>query len=119
MIVMLSARRLKPGAWEQFRRAWDPGEAKPPGFQRASHARNIRADEEVISFGSRPDRGRLATLARRGGGPGDGASRSPLGPRGERARLGRAPGYRHAGRLTGVRYGLRCSPLSRGGKDQT
>jgi hypothetical protein len=23
MIVMLSARRLKPGAWEQFRRAWD------------------------------------------------------------------------------------------------
>jgi hypothetical protein len=22
MTVMLSARRLKPGAWEQFRRAW-------------------------------------------------------------------------------------------------
>jgi heme-degrading monooxygenase HmoA len=51
MIVMFSARRLKPGAWEQFRRAWDPGSAKPPGFQRADHARNIRDEDEVISFG--------------------------------------------------------------------
>jgi heme-degrading monooxygenase HmoA len=51
MIVMLSARRLKPGAWEQFRRAWDPGGDKPPGFQRAYHARNIRDEDEVISFG--------------------------------------------------------------------
>ncbi len=51
MIVMFSARRLKPGAWEQFRRAWDPGENKPPGFQRAYHARNIRDEDEVISFG--------------------------------------------------------------------
>ena len=51
MIVMLSARRLKPGAWEQFRRAWDPGDSMPPGFQRAYHARNIRDGDEVISFG--------------------------------------------------------------------
>ena len=51
MIVMFSARRLKPGAWEQFRRAWDPGDARPPGFQRAYHARNIRDEDEVISFG--------------------------------------------------------------------
>jgi heme-degrading monooxygenase HmoA len=51
MIVMFSARRLKPGAWEQFRRAWDSGEDKPPGFQRAYHARNIRDEDEVISFG--------------------------------------------------------------------
>ena len=51
MIVMLSARRLKPGAWEQFRRSWDPGDAKPPGFQRAYHARNIRDEDEIISFG--------------------------------------------------------------------
>jgi hypothetical protein len=48
---MFSARRLKPGAWDQFRRAWDPGDAKPPGFQRAFHARNIRDEDEVISFG--------------------------------------------------------------------
>ena len=51
MIVMFSARRLKPGAWEQFRRAWDPGDAQPPGLQRAYHARNIRDEDEVISFG--------------------------------------------------------------------
>jgi heme-degrading monooxygenase HmoA len=51
MIVMFSARRLKPGAWEQFRRAWDPGDSMPPGFQRAYHARNIRDEDEVISFG--------------------------------------------------------------------
>ena len=51
MMVMFSARRLKPGAWDQFRRAWDPGDAKPPGFQRAYHARNIRDEDEVISFG--------------------------------------------------------------------
>ena len=51
MIVMLSARRLKPGAWEQFRRSWDPEDAKPPGFQRAYHARNIRDEDEIVSFG--------------------------------------------------------------------
>ena len=51
MIVMFTARRLKPGAWEEFRRAWDPGEEPPPGLQRAYHARNIRDEDEVISFG--------------------------------------------------------------------
>src|SRR5947209_14241809 len=51
MLVMFSARRLKPGAWDQFRSAWDPGDAPPPGFQRAYHARNIRDEDEVISFG--------------------------------------------------------------------
>lgn len=51
MIVMFTARRLKPDAWEQFRRAWDPGDAPPPGFQRAYHARNIRDQDEIISFG--------------------------------------------------------------------
>jgi heme-degrading monooxygenase HmoA len=51
MIVMFTARRLKPGSWEQFREAWDPGDAPPPGFQRAYHARNIRDEDEVISFG--------------------------------------------------------------------
>jgi heme-degrading monooxygenase HmoA len=51
MIVMFSARRLKPGAWEPYRRAWDPGEVRPPGLQRAYHARNIRDEDEIISFG--------------------------------------------------------------------
>src|SRR5438552_18780480 len=51
MIVMFSARRLKPGAWEQFRNAWDPGDERPPGLQRVIHARNIRDEDEVISVG--------------------------------------------------------------------
>lgn len=51
MIVMFSARRLKPGAWEQFRRAWDSDGERPPGFRRAYHARNVRDEDEVISFG--------------------------------------------------------------------
>ena len=51
MIVMFSARRLKPGAWENFRRAWDSPQSRPPGLQRAYHARNIRDEDEVISFG--------------------------------------------------------------------
>ena len=51
MIVMFSARRLKPGSFEQFRRAWDPEDSVPPGLQRAYHARNIRDEDEVISFG--------------------------------------------------------------------
>jgi heme-degrading monooxygenase HmoA len=51
VIVMFSARRLKPGAWDQFRRAWDPGDSRPPGLQRAYHARNIRDEDEIISFG--------------------------------------------------------------------
>jgi heme-degrading monooxygenase HmoA len=51
MIVMFSARRLKQGAWDQFRRAWDSGDAKPPGLRRIYHARNIRDEDEIISFG--------------------------------------------------------------------
>jgi hypothetical protein len=51
MIVMFTARRLKPGAWEQFREAWDPGDSRPPGLRSAYHARNIRDEDEVISFG--------------------------------------------------------------------
>jgi heme-degrading monooxygenase HmoA len=51
MIVMFTARRLKPGAWEQFRRAWESDGAKPPGLQRAYIARNIRDEDEIISFG--------------------------------------------------------------------
>jgi heme-degrading monooxygenase HmoA len=52
MIVMFTARRLKPGAWDQFRQAWEAqDEGRPPGFERAYHARNIRDEDEIISFG--------------------------------------------------------------------
>jgi heme-degrading monooxygenase HmoA len=52
MIILFSARRLKPGSWEQFRAAWEGDESdRPPGVQRVYHARNIRDEDEVISFG--------------------------------------------------------------------
>jgi heme-degrading monooxygenase HmoA len=51
MIVMFSARRLKPGSWEEFRQAWEGEGERPPGLERVIHARNIRDEDEVISFG--------------------------------------------------------------------
>ena len=50
MVVMFSARRLKPGAWEQFRRAWDPGDERPPGFQptRAAATRLVPTKAAVV-----------------------------------------------------------------------
>ena len=51
MIVMFSARRLKPGAWDQFRQAWEGDGEHPPGLKSVYHARNIRDEDEVISFG--------------------------------------------------------------------
>jgi heme-degrading monooxygenase HmoA len=51
MIVMLTARRLKPGAWDQFVQAWEGSGGPPAGLQRAYHVRNIRDEDEVISFG--------------------------------------------------------------------
>jgi hypothetical protein len=51
MLVFFSARRLKPGAWEQFRRAWDPGGELPAETVAIYHARNVKDPDEVISFG--------------------------------------------------------------------
>lgn len=50
MLVALSVRRLKPGAYDAFRRAWQPDEF-PPGFERAFHVRGVGDPDEVISFG--------------------------------------------------------------------
>src|SRR5438105_7497078 len=33
------------------RRSSDLGDARPPGFVRAYHARNIRDEDEIVSFG--------------------------------------------------------------------
>jgi hypothetical protein len=54
MLVFFSGRRLKPGSWEQFRRAWEPGEGEddlPEGVVAIYHARNVKDEDEVISFG--------------------------------------------------------------------
>ena len=50
MLCFLSSRRLKPGAWEDFRKAWEP-EEWPPQFIRAYHVRDVNDENHVISFG--------------------------------------------------------------------
>jgi hypothetical protein len=54
MICTLTARRLKPGAYEQFRAAWDPGDAAPEVIERwhpIYHVRDVTDPDVVISFG--------------------------------------------------------------------
>ncbi len=53
MFVFFSGRHLKPGHWEEFRKAWgDPSdeESLPEGSV-IYHARSIKDEDEVISFG--------------------------------------------------------------------
>jgi hypothetical protein len=55
MLVFFSARRLKGDQFDEFRKAWggDSDEA-PEGLPEGAvvyHARNIKDDTEVISFG--------------------------------------------------------------------
>lgn len=54
MICTLTARRLKPGAYEAFRAAWDPGDAAPQVLARwrpIYHVRDVEDPDVVISFG--------------------------------------------------------------------
>jgi hypothetical protein len=50
MLCALSVRKLKPGAYEDFRKAWEP-EEWPEGFSRAYQVRNTQDENQVISFG--------------------------------------------------------------------
>jgi hypothetical protein len=50
MLCALSVRRLKPGAYDDFRAAWEPDEF-PRSFQRAYHVRDVRDSDLVVSFG--------------------------------------------------------------------
>jgi hypothetical protein len=52
MICTLTARRLKPGAYDAFRAAWDPGD--PEVIERwrpIYHVRDVADPDIVISFG--------------------------------------------------------------------
>jgi hypothetical protein len=54
MICTLTARRLKPGAYDAFRAAWDPGDAPPEVIARWSricHVRDVEDPNVVVSFG--------------------------------------------------------------------
>jgi hypothetical protein len=46
----LAARRLKPGSYEAFRSAWDPGQP-PEGCTRIYHCRDVEDPDVIISFG--------------------------------------------------------------------
>jgi hypothetical protein len=50
MLCALSVRRLRPGGYEDFRRAWEPEEF-PEGFTRAYHVRNLTDENQIVSFG--------------------------------------------------------------------
>jgi hypothetical protein len=55
MLVFFSARRLKGGHWDDFRKAWggdsDDAPSNLPEGSVIYHARNIKDEDEVISFG--------------------------------------------------------------------
>jgi hypothetical protein len=50
MIVALTVRRLKPGTYDAFRKAWEPDDW-PSQWEKAYHVRNVNDENEVISFG--------------------------------------------------------------------
>jgi hypothetical protein len=54
MICTLTARRLNPGAYEEFRAAWDPsaaGDGALSGWTRIFHCRDLDDPDVVLSFG--------------------------------------------------------------------
>jgi hypothetical protein len=54
MICTLTARRLKPGAYEAFRAAWDPGDDAAEVIARwhpIYHVRDVSDPDVIISFG--------------------------------------------------------------------
>jgi hypothetical protein len=50
MQAFLTVRRLKPGTYDDWRKAWEP-EEWPEGSQRAYILRNVEDPDEVIAFG--------------------------------------------------------------------
>lgn len=55
MICTLTARRLKPGRYDAFRAAWDPGEEPDPAviarWNPIHHMRDVTDPDVVISLG--------------------------------------------------------------------
>jgi hypothetical protein len=52
MYAALTVRKLKPGAYDDWRKAWDPGEGNwPEGVKKAYILRKLDDENEVIAFG--------------------------------------------------------------------
>lgn len=50
MLCALTVRRLKPGAFDDFRQAWEMG-TMPPGWTGSWTVRNLEDENEIVSFG--------------------------------------------------------------------
>jgi hypothetical protein len=50
MYAALTVRRLKPGSYDEWRKAWDPSHA-PEGGRKAYILRKLGDEDEVIAFG--------------------------------------------------------------------
>ena len=50
MFAALTVRRLKPGSYDEWRRAWEPPQW-PEGAQKAYILRKVGDPDEVIAFG--------------------------------------------------------------------
>lgn len=50
MHAALTVRKLKPGTYEDWRKAWEPDEW-PEGVQKAYILRNVNDPDEIIAFG--------------------------------------------------------------------
>ena len=50
MQILLTARKLKPGSYEAWRKAWEP-EEWPKGASKAYILRNTHDPDEIVAFG--------------------------------------------------------------------
>jgi hypothetical protein len=50
MHAALTVRKLKPGTYDDWRKAWEPDEW-PEGVQKAYILRNVNDPDEIIAFG--------------------------------------------------------------------
>ena len=50
MFAALTVRKLKPGTYDDWRKAWEPDEW-PEAFQKAYILRNVDDPNEIIAFG--------------------------------------------------------------------
>jgi hypothetical protein len=52
MYVALTVRKLKPGAYDEWRKAWQPAEDEwTEGWKKAYVVRNLKDPDEIIAFG--------------------------------------------------------------------
>ena len=51
--VLLTARKLKPGTYDDWRKAWDPegSNVKPPAGAKAYICRNVNDENDIVAFG--------------------------------------------------------------------